>query len=66
MAHLIDNSKGDYSEKALAVFGDTKPIKDQLKAIGGRFNPCLTYNGNKKAGWIFSKKHRAEIEKLIK
>jgi hypothetical protein len=32
----------DYSEKALAVFGDTRLIKDQLKALGGRFNPKLT------------------------
>jgi hypothetical protein len=31
-----------YSEKALALFGDTKPIKDQLKALGARFNPVLT------------------------
>lgn len=29
----------DYSEKAIAVIGDTKPIKDQLKELGGRFNP---------------------------
>lgn len=28
----------DYSEKAIAVIGDTKPMKDELKAIGGRFN----------------------------
>jgi ribonuclease BN (tRNA processing enzyme) len=45
----------DYSEKAIAVFGDTRPIKDQLKALGGRFNPRLTHEGEKQAGWIFSK-----------
>jgi hypothetical protein len=28
----------DYSEKAVAIFGDTKAIKDQLSAMGGRFN----------------------------
>jgi hypothetical protein len=44
----------DYSEKALAVFGDTRPVKDELKALGGRFNPKLTHEGTKKAGWIFS------------
>ena len=32
----------DYSEKAIAVIGDTKPIKDQLKELGGRFNSRLT------------------------
>lgn len=28
----------DYSGKAIAVFGDTKAIKEQLKELGGRFN----------------------------
>jgi len=45
----------EYSAKAVAVFGDTKSIKDELKAMGGRFNSRLTINGNKIAGWIFSK-----------
>lgn len=27
----------DYSEKAIAVIGDTKEIKEKLKAAGGRF-----------------------------
>lgn len=55
----------DYSEKALAVFGDTKPIKEELSALGGRFNPKLTYEGEKKAGWIFSKSKREQLEKLL-
>jgi len=55
----------DYSEKALAIFGDTKPIKEQLKALGGRFNPNLTHNEEKKASWIFSKNKRVELEKLL-
>jgi hypothetical protein len=45
----------EYSEKAVAVFGDTKAIKDELKAMGGRFNSRLTFNGKKLAGWIFPK-----------
>jgi len=45
----------EYSTKAVAVFGDTKAIKDELKAMGGRFNSRLTFNGKKLAGWIFSK-----------
>ncbi len=45
----------EYSAKAVAVFGDTKSIKDELKAMGGRFNSRLTYNGKKLAGWIFPK-----------
>lgn len=46
----------DYSEKAFAVVGDTRAIKDTLKQNGGRFNPSLTVGGSKCAGWIFSKK----------
>lgn len=52
----------DYSEKAIAVIGDTKPIKDQLKELGGRFNSRLTCG----AGWIFPKTKREEVELLIK
>jgi hypothetical protein len=52
----------DYSEKAIAVIGDTKPIKDELKALGGRFNFRLTCG----AGWIFPKTKITEVELLIK
>ena len=55
----------DYSEKAIAVFGDTKAIKDQLKELGGRFNPYLNYNGEKRAGWIFSKRKADEVRELL-
>jgi hypothetical protein len=55
----------DYSEKAIAVFGDTKAIKGQLKEIGGRFNPSLNYNGEKRAGWIFSKKQADKVRELL-
>jgi hypothetical protein len=55
----------NYSDKAIAVFGDTKPIKDELKALGGRFNPKLTHDDEKKAGWIFSKSKENEIWNLL-
>lgn len=55
----------DYSGKAIAVFGDTKAIKEQLKELGGRFNPALNYNGEKRAGWIFSKKQADKVKELI-
>lgn len=47
----------DYSEKAIAVVGDTRSIKDTLKALGGRFNGRLSCG----AGWIFSKKKEQEV-----
>jgi hypothetical protein len=55
----------DYSEKALAVFGDTKAVKDKLKALGGRFNPNLTHKGEKKKGWVFSKSREESLRNLL-
>tara|TARA_R110000868_G_scaffold17344_1_gene76397 strand:- start:50928 stop:52073 length:1146 start_codon:yes stop_codon:yes gene_type:complete len=54
-----------YGEKAIAVFGDTKPMKDKLKALGGRFNPFLTNNGEKMAGWVFPKDKSRELYQLL-
>lgn len=51
----------EYSTKAVAVFGDTKSIKDELKAMGGRFNSRLTFNGEKLAGWIFPKSQEQRL-----
>lgn len=51
----------DYSEKAIAIIGDTKPIKDTLKALGGRFNFRLTCG----AGWIFPKTKEVEIRIIL-
>ena len=55
----------DYSEKSVAVFGDTKAIKEQLAALGGRFNKYLTQNGQKCAGWVFPKSKEPELKQLI-
>lgn len=55
----------DYSEKAIAVFGETKTIKEELKKLGGKFNPALKYNGEKRAGWIFSKKQADKVRALL-
>lgn len=41
----------DYSEKAFAIIGNTKPISETLKELGGRFNFRLSCG----PGWIFSK-----------
>ena len=55
----------DYSEKAIALFGDTRAIKDLLKAMGGKFNPRLTHKDEKQAGWIFAPSQRAELEIVL-
>lgn len=51
----------DYSEKAIAVIGETKPIKDKLKELGGRFNFRLSCG----AGWIFPKSKLSELEAFL-
>ena len=50
----------DYSAKSVAVFGDTKPIKDTLKARGGRFNKALwdSTSGQLSAGWVLAIKEK--------
>lgn len=55
----------NYSEKAVALFGDTKPIKDALHDLGGRFNGRLTYRGEKRAGWVFPKAKEMQVRELI-
>lgn len=54
-----------YSEKSVAVFGDTKAIKDRLFRLGGRFNKYLTLNGEKQAGWVFALAKEEALRELI-
>ena len=51
----------DYSEKAIAVVGDTRAIKETLKSLGGRFNNRLSCG----AGWIFPKSKEATIKATL-
>ena len=51
----------DYSERAIAVVGDTKPIKETLKALGGKFNFRLSCG----PGWIFSKTRLNAVQKAL-
>lgn len=52
----------DYTEKSIVVRGiGTKRISSDLKELGGKYNPKLKGG----PGWIFSKKKRSEIERLI-
>lgn len=52
----------DYSEKAIAIIGDTKPVKDILKSLGGKFNFHLSCG----PGWIFPKSKQAQIIEALK
>lgn len=51
----------EYGDKALAVIGDTRPIKDKLKELGGRFNFRLTCG----PGWIFPKTKLSELQAAL-
>lgn len=51
----------NYSEKAVALYGNTKPLRDKLTALGGKFNMRLKGG----PGWIFQKSKRPEIEQLM-
>ena len=55
----------DYSEKAIAVIGNTYEIKEGLKNLGGKFNKFLTVEGEKKAGWIFNKSQSDKVSDLL-
>lgn len=58
----------DYSEKAIAVIGETKTIKDSFLVDGkkiGRFNRNLTINGVKTPGWIFPVKYKEQITQIV-
>lgn len=51
----------DYSEKAIAVIGETKSICEELKKIGGRFNSRLSCG----AGWVFPKNKENSVKLLL-
>ena len=52
----------DYSDKSIAVIGDTAMYRERLKELGGRFNPVLRCG----PGWIFSKKNREHVDAYVK
>lgn len=56
--YMEDYAK-DGKVKSFIVKGDTKSIKDELKDLGGRYNPTL-------GGWIFSKSREIEIAEFLK
>lgn len=55
----------DYSDKALAVIGETFTYREKLKQMRGGFNKFLKVNGETVPGWIFSKRREAEIREFV-
>ena len=54
-----------YSDKAIAVLGDSRAIKDELKALGGKWNGRLTVDGAPAMGWIFRTGLLASVKACI-
>jgi hypothetical protein len=58
----------EYSERSFAVAGETKPIKDTLKTLGGKFNAHLKHPATQLqfVGWIFPLYKRTQVEAALK
>ena len=52
----------NYSERSIVVLGDTKPHKDALKSMGGRFNSRLK---DDKVGWVFPKTFEQQVKDYV-
>jgi hypothetical protein len=55
----------DYSDKSIAILGNTKKIKDELKRLGGFYNPNLKWKNKKMSGWIYQKSARKRVEEAL-
>ncbi len=56
---------GVYSERALIIYNNDKSDCRLLKSIGARFNPWLTWQGERIAGWILPKKRKDDLFGLL-
>jgi len=66
MAALIETTVRmvDYSEKSIVLTGNTKPYKEEIKSLGGRWNSRLKDGDETMMGWIFPKKLRRQGEEI--
>lgn len=57
----------DYSAKSFVVRGGTRPHKESLKALGGKWNASLTdKETSKKFGaWLFWSNHKTRVTKWM-
>jgi hypothetical protein len=55
----------EYSEKTFVVRGDTRPYKETLKKLGGKWNSRLSEkNSNDKFGaWLYFNSKRSDVDK---
>lgn len=56
-----------YTQKSFVLRGDTKPHKDKIAKLGGKWNPYLTdENKEKFGGWIFPQRDQKRISEWLK
>lgn len=55
----------DYSEKAIAVIGDSTEIYDELKELRGVWNRNLTVDGERTKGWLFPKSKESQVSDIL-
>jgi len=65
MSAEIVSINENYTEKAVAVFGNTKPYLEELKNSGGKYNQYLKQNGSTSPGWIFPKTKLSVLKSLV-
>ncbi len=64
--YLSENTcVGIYSERALIIYNNDRNDCRLLKSIGARFNPWLTWQGERIAGWILPKKRKDDLFGLL-
>lgn len=54
-----------YSDKSIAVFGDTFYVKDELLKLGGKFNKYLRNYDTRGPGWVFHNYKRRYVELFV-
>lgn len=57
-----------YSEKSFVLKGNTRPQKEDIKKLGGKYNSKLTdhLNSTQFSGWIFPKSKEEIVSKWLK
>ena len=55
----------NYTEKAIAVLGNTKPYLTEFKNANGLFNARLKCDNGTAAGWIFPKTKLQSVRQLV-
>jgi hypothetical protein len=56
-----DMKVSDYSDRSIVVQGDTRPYKEDMKKLGGKYNSQLKGG----PGWVFPKTNEKEINDFI-